>query len=920
MVYETLFKGMTRPAMIMGVPINPFLIVVGFITLMAFYTNIFVLFAAVPAIFVMKAMTKTDDFIFRLLGLKIFMDFFSNGKFTPIFVSKAYWGGAYVLSTQQYRSLKEQGQPKVTAFDLKNQPSFMDLIPYSSHFSDNTVIDKDGNFIAVWKVEGVSFEASEEDDIDLLGQNLNMVFKAFSTEPIAFYHHSIRHQTSVKLTSKFSNGFLREIDEKYYESFGGDNLRINSLYFTMVYKPYDGKVKKSAFKRASFADKQKELLVHYKQFKEYCARLESNIGKFKPSRLKAYEENGHKYSDILSFFSYLLSGRFQKVHVNNSQISQYMTAGLNELIFGKNTIQINYNNDTKKFARVIEIKDYTSETHAGMLDGLMYQDIEYVATHSYSLVPAFEAKKAIGKQEKQLLSAEDDGLRQLAELTLAKDELISGDISFGMYHFTITVFANTIEQVQKSANLVITTMNDLGFGVTLANTALHASFFAQLPGNFAIRPRLNLISSKNYAGFVSFHNFPSGKKELNCWGDAITTLKSTNGTPYFINFHEARQGKDDFNEKHLGNTLIIGASGSGKTVLQLFLADQMMKYADMSTFDAKSDVKNFTMVFFDKDRGAHANILACGGQYFAIKNGVPTRFNPFMCENTPDKQSFLDNLMRLMIGRALNPAEEEELHKAIMSVLDLPMENRQYSITRLMEHFPIDNSNPDTLYRRLKTWSREGAYGWVFDNAYDELTFPTDKNIFGIDGTEFLDDRTASAPISLYLFEKINSTLIDGRRFVWNIDECWKWIEDENVAKVVKDKLKTIRKLNGIVEMATQSPEDFLRNPIARAVVEQSATLIFLPNPKAREEDYTTGFNLTYDQYKMIKELSPTSRTFLIKKGDEATFLRIDLSQLGGKNLKILSTSKDNWDLIDELESKNLSADDFTREFKERCV
>ncbi|MDR1975901.1 MAG: VirB4 family type IV secretion/conjugal transfer ATPase, partial [Campylobacteraceae bacterium] len=915
---EALFKGMTRPAMVMGVPITPFALVAGFIFLMATYINMLLLIALVPAILIMKAMTKKDDFIFRLLGLKFLTHFIPNGQFTSP-LSKNYWHGALAFTAQQYRTLKEQGQPKLTAFDLKSQLSFLELVPYSSHFSDNTIIDKDGNFIAVWRVEGVSFEASDESDIELFGENLNTVFKAFASEPIAFYHHNIRHLTSIKMSSNFKNSFLKEIDELYYKNFGGDNLKVNSLYFTMVFTPFLSKIKKSSFKKLNFTEKQNELIAQYKQFKEYCARLENNLQKFQPQRLKIYEENGAKYSEILSFFSYLLSGKFQKVRVNPTQINQYLTAGLNEVIFGKDTIQFNLNDGSKKFARAIEIKDYVNETFAGILDALMYQDVEYVATHSFSLVSAYEAKAAINKQEKQLLASADEGLRQLDELAWAKDALISGDISFGKYHFSVLVFGATIEQVQKNANTIITSLNDMGFGVTLANLALPASYFAQLPCNFHLRPRVNLISSKNFASFVSFHNFPTGKKELNCWGDAITTLKGTNGTPYFLNFHEAKLGRNDFNEKHLGNTLMVGASGAGKTVLQLFLANQMVKYADENSFDEKSGTKDFTLVFFDKDRGAHANVLATGGQYFAIKSGVPTGFNPFMCENSPEKIAFLDNLLRLLVGRALNPVEEDDLNRAIKSVLDMPQELRKYGITRVMEHLSVNNAKDDTLYRRLKIWSVGNAYGWVFDNPFDELVFEKDKNIYGIDGTEFLDDATASAPISLYLFERINE-LMDGRRFVLNIDECWKWIEDKTVAQVVRDKLKTIRKLNGIVVMATQSPEDFIKNPIARAVVEQSATLIFLPNPKAREEDYVKGFNLTSEQYEMIKRLQPTSRTFLLKKGDETTFLRVDLGGLGSKNLKILSTSKDNWDLIDSLETKGLSGEEFVKEFKEKCV
>jgi type IV secretion system protein VirB4 len=917
---ETLFKGMTRPAMMLGIPINAFLIVGGFIFLLAVYTNMLLLILFLPAILIMRILTKFDDFIFRLIGLNFYMSWFATGKFMPTILSKKYWGGVTAFTTQEYRKLQEQGLPKVTAFDLSQQPSFLNLIPYSTHFSDNTIIDKDGNFIAVWKIEGVGFEAEDEDTIMQFSQNLNMIFKAFSTEPVAFYHHNIRHNTTAKLKSNFNNSFLKEIDELYYKSFADGNLKVNSLYFTMVFKPFESSLKKSAYKKLDYKTKRDELLVNYKQMKEYCLRLESNLAKFYPTRLSTYTENNNKYSEILSFFSYLISGNFSKVRINNSQIFTYMGCGLNEIIFGKNIIQLNMNNGNKKFARIIEIKDYTSETHAGILDVLMLLDIDYTITHSFSLVPRFEAKKAISKQEKQLVSSEDDGFSQLAQLTLARDELISGDICFGNYHFTVTVFGSNKEDAAKKANTVITSMNDLGFGVTLSSLAIISSYFAQLPCNFSIRPRVSLISSKNYASFISFHNFPNGKKNKNCWGDAITTLKSRNGTPYYINFHEIKRGKNDFNEKHLGNTLIVGASGSGKTVLQLFLANQMMKYADIGTFDDKSEIKNFSMVFFDKDRGAHANVLACGGQYFAIKNGVSTGFNPLMCENTPNNQAFLYSLMKLIVGRELNPLEEDQLNKAIVSVLNLPHEFRKRGITRIMEHLPNDMSKDDTLIRRLKNWSYGNNYGWVFDNDDDLLSFPPDKNLFGIDGTEFLDEKDVSAPISLYLFWKIENSLIDGRRFVWNIDECWKWIENETVARVVKDKLKTIRKLNGLVEMATQSPEDFLRNDIARAIVEQSATLIFLPNPKAREEDYVQGFNLTREQFERVKNLSATSRTFLVKKSDEATFVKLDLSSLGDKNLKILSTTKDNWDLIDELEAKGLSGEDFVQEFKERCV
>lgn len=67
-----LFKGLTRPPMIFGVPIVPLFVAMGAIFLISFYTqNIFMTILSVPVYFVMKQMAKKDDFIFHLLFLKM---------------------------------------------------------------------------------------------------------------------------------------------------------------------------------------------------------------------------------------------------------------------------------------------------------------------------------------------------------------------------------------------------------------------------------------------------------------------------------------------------------------------------------------------------------------------------------------------------------------------------------------------------------------------------------------------------------------------------------------------------------------------------------------------------------------------------------------------------------------------------------
>jgi hypothetical protein len=77
------------------------------------------------------------------------------------------------------------------------------------------------------------------------------------------------------------------------------------------------------------------------------------------------------------------------------------------------------------------------------------------------------------------------------------------------------------------------------------------------------------------------------------------------------------------------------------------------------------------------------------------------------------------------------------------------------------------------------------------------------------------------------------------------IDEFWRLLDDPYFESFVREKLKTIRKKDGIVITSTQSPADALNSGIAAALLEQTPTKIFLPNEYADEGEYRDGFKLS---------------------------------------------------------------------------
>jgi len=895
---NVIFKGLTRPAMLFGIPITPLVVVGGGITLIATWTTWWLLLALIPILLVMHLMTKEDDFIFNLSFLQL--------KFMTSKASQNYYG-TKTFSANSYREIpKKVDLPDLSVFGLDKNPSFEKYIPYSSVLADDITITKDFILLTTWKVDGVAFDIEHEDDIDHDKNSLNMLFKAHSSKSISFYTHTARHTIQDNFSPKYNNEFLQDLSDQYYNGFKNGDLKSNSLYITVAFNPFSGKVEKSDFIKMNYATKKNEIKHHIKKMRDTTDVIEANLKKFKAKRLGVYEENGKKYNSQLEFFSFLMSGEESKIRSVSAPIYEYLTGGLQNLQFNKSMMQLNFTNGKRKFARGIELKEYGTDTYSGILDALMYSDIDYTITQSFSSLPRAEARDKLTRQKKQLISSEDDGLTQIEQIDHALDDLSSGLLGFGKYHFSLMIYGESVKEVKEKTNEILTTLTDVGFTGTVAEIALPATYFSQFPGNFALRPRVSLISSQNYAGLVALHNFPKGKRDNNCWGEAAAILKTPNHQPYYLNLHETHSN-NDFGKFHLGNTLVIGKSGGGKTAFLTFLMNSMMKYADPHTFPKEYDdsKKNEIAIYLDKDKGAMGNILAAGGEYLSVESSKPSGFNPFMCDATPSNIRNLQNLTKLLVTRnheVLTSNDEKKLTDAINFIMnEFERHERQYPITLLLENITDSADSLNSLKDRLTIWKKGNKLGWVFDNEKDLLDFDySETNIYGIDGTEFLDDEEVKSVMSYYILWRVMD-LMDGRRLGIFIDETWKWIEEDLISDEVKNKLKTNRKLNSFFVLVVQSVEDFLKNKNARAIIEQSATRIFFTNPQAVEEDYVKGLNCTKEEYETIKNIDPSTYQFLINKHGERVMATLDLSSVDEEIINILSTGKAYVDSIEEI-------------------
>ena len=330
------------------------------------------------------------------------------------------------------------------------------------------------------------------------------------------------------------------------------------------------------------------------------------------------------------------------------------------------------------------------------------------------------------------------------------------------------------------------------------------------------------------------------------WGPPVTVLETLSGTPYYFSFHV----------RDLGNSIVIGPSGTGKTVAMAFLLAQARRLSPR-------------ILFFDKDRGADVFIRAVGGVYCAtLRSGTATHFNPFQLADSGSSRAFLTVLLRAMLavhGESLTAEDDHCIARAVEHAFQMPMADRQLST--LAAFFPRATSTG--LEARLRPWCGSGDLAWLFDHAEDRLRL--DAPVMGFDLTESCSSHPrARVPALLYLFHRADQAL-DGNPTILCVDEGWKALADPAFSPMIEDWQRTIRKRNGIVIFGSQSASSVLAAPMGRVIIEQSPTQLFLPNSKADRDSYVGGFHLSEREYQLIRSLPADSHAFLLKQGTQST-------------------------------------------------
>ncbi|GAA4643091.1 VirB4 family type IV secretion system protein [Pontixanthobacter gangjinensis] len=726
-------------------------------------------------------------------------------------------------------------------------------LPYARHIDDVTIETRDGLLMQTIRLRGFLFETADSEELNYRAELRDAMTRAIGTSRFAIYHHVLRRRADTVLDGEFGDDFSRNLNDRWTERLEAKQLFVNDLFLTLVRRPLPGTIGlagrvKSWLGQAANQNAER-MLAERHALSNAREALVAALGAYEPVVLSRYDTPNGMRSEPVEFLSYLFNGVMKPVGAPHGDIGHHIPS--RRISFGQDTVELAPTGaDGRRFAAILSIKDYPNRTMPGMFDELYRMPFELNVSQSFAFIERGQALSRMNMVLRRMRSAEDEAVSLRDELGSAKDEVAAGRAGFGEHHTSIAIYADDLKLLGHHVAEVIALLADLGINAVREDIALEPVFWAQFPGNFRYITRRGLVSTTNFAGFASLHNFPVGRPQGNHWGDAVTLLETTAAGPYFFNFHH----------NDLGNFTVIGPSGSGKTVVMNFLLAQARRY-------------NPRIIFFDKDRGAELFIRAIGGQYDRLNPGTRSGLNPLQLSDTPANRSFLFEWLAILAG-GCSAAELDQIRDALEINFQQPMKRRR--LRYLAELFKgAEKATSSDFKSRLAPWWGSGERAWLFDNEMDETDI-THETV-GFDMTSILDDPVVRTPAMLYFFHRVEERL-DGTPSIIVVDEGWKALDDEVFVRRMKDWEKTIRKRNGIVGFATQSAQDALDSKIASAIIEQAATQIFMINPKARAEDYIHGFGLTPHEFELVRTLPDSSHCFLIRHGKESVVARLDLT------------------------------------------
>jgi type IV secretion/conjugal transfer VirB4 family ATPase len=742
-------------------------------------------------------------------------------------------------------------------------------LPWAYFVAPGVIQLKNAAFLTGFRYPGLDVASATNAELNALSAQLNRGH-------YSFFQDCVLHWEAVRVPSleypgngAFPDPTTRGIDAERRREYGQSGRKYETrLVLSMAWRP-------PADRSASF----RRLIIrgeegadswdsHYRRFvQDYVERLMDTLG----SRLNL-EPLGS--DEFLSHLHFCVTGLEHKVlappdasHLDWALASQEFVRGTRPRIGDKHIY-------------AVSIFGFAPESWSGILDpltkvGASYRWSTRVIPLSYATAARiigrirdtwFKNRKGAATLTQGMLRSGEKTAQQIedekvfenaharhaaARLSDVLGSLQSGKGRAALYTSTLIVHGDTDAQARETARQLMHVVNERGFTARIEGLHACAAFFSSMPGNGWHNLRRPPLPTENIAdllpvtaSWAGLRHVPSPYFPVR--SPALAYVDTDDATPFRLNLYH----------KDVGHSLLVGSTGAGKSTFMGFCVSQFMRYPDAQVF------------WFDKGHSAYLLTAAMGGHHYDIRPKPDPRtglqFQPYARVDDPEERAYYAEWTETtahLQGVEPSLAKRRAIQRALAVLGDRPPEER--TIRAFVMHV-----QDLELRAAMEQYTGTGPSGYLLDGSRDGFASGS-VHTFEMHRLMSMGDRIV-VPTLLHLFRQIELRLRSNRPTFIPIDEAWEALTRSLFAARIKEWLRTIRKANGAVMLATQDPADVAKSEHRDVILSSCPTMVFLPNPNAVSEDVAKlyrAYKLNHREVELVAT-GETKRDYFFKSPD----------------------------------------------------
>ncbi|MBI2772560.1 MAG: conjugal transfer protein TrbE [Burkholderiales bacterium] len=715
-----------------------------------------------------------------------------------------------------------------------------DLLNFAMLVDDGILQNKDGSFSAAWFFRGEDMGSCTHAELAAISARLNAALMTLGSGWMLNADAIRRHATTYPGLGAFPDRTSALIDAERREQYQSEGRHFETLYtLTLTFLPPLRQASKLA--DMMYDDEQRDRSEQglanrlLEQFREQVDDFESSLSSVFPMRrmcsIHDTDPTGRpRVTDaFLQFLEFCVSGVQRPVQLPS--LPMYLDA-----IIGAHPFAAGISPRVgDKHIKVIALDGFPQDSYPGILHVLDELDFPYRWSTRFIFLDTYQAKGVItsvrrrwqqkqrGLKDQMFNTARGpvdlDAVRMTQDTEQALGEAESNAVKFGYYTSCIVLMNEDPQVLDDQAREVRKRILDFGFGARIEDVNSVEAYLGSIPAHGYPNVRRPIMHTLNLADLLPITAVWSGMDGNPCPfypqpAPPLLYAATTGSTPFRLSLHVG----------DVGHTLMIGKTGGGKSTALAFIMAQHLRYEGAQIFA------------FDKGYSSYVLCEACGGTYYDIGGeNAEIAFCPLKQIDDPEDQAWATEWITSMLmlqGVGVTPYVREQVYKAILRLVNSPRRTLTEYVAELQD---------EDLRQALQHYTLAGPMGHLLDAETDSLD-TADFQVFEMEHLMAMGDKNL-VPVLLYLFRRIEKRL-NGRPTLVPLDECWLMLSHPLFREKVREWLKTWRKKNAAILLATQEVADVIASPIRDVIFASCPTKLLLPNPEAQDPSSREAYEI----------------------------------------------------------------------------